>query len=171
MSQEFQRDYLVRLPLPLAQLYGRAHNAKDSRSRHDNTFYLFEALVKLAAAPAIACYLHEIQLGAPRVAKIDKELVHLALPLLGSLRLGGKGATSTSPRPWISRIRYSTALRPVEMPRRHLQKLEAHRLSCDDPMVPSTLSRAQASGSGRTRSIARPPDVGENGGGGTFAIP
>ena len=83
MSQEFQRDYLVRLPLPLAQLYGRAHNAKDSRSRHDNTFYLFEALVKLAAAPAIACYLHEIQLGAPRVAKIDKELVHLALPLLG----------------------------------------------------------------------------------------
>ena len=72
MSQEFQRDYLVRLPLPLAQLYGRAHNAKDSRSRHDNTFYLFEALVKLAAAPAIACYLHEIQLGGPRVAKLDQ---------------------------------------------------------------------------------------------------
>jgi hypothetical protein len=54
MSQEFQRDYLVRLPLPLAQLYSRAHNAKDSRGRHDNTFYLCEALIKLAATPAVA---------------------------------------------------------------------------------------------------------------------
>jgi hypothetical protein len=83
MSQEYQRDYLVRLPLPLAQLYGRAHNAKDARSRHDNTFYLFEALVKLAAAPAIACYLHEVRLGAPRVTALDRLLVHLALPSLG----------------------------------------------------------------------------------------
>ena len=29
VSAEYQREYLVRLPLPLAQLYGRAHNAKD----------------------------------------------------------------------------------------------------------------------------------------------
>jgi hypothetical protein len=28
MSAEFQREYLLRLPLPLAQLYSRAHNAK-----------------------------------------------------------------------------------------------------------------------------------------------
>ena len=64
MSTAFQRDYLLRLPLPLAQLYSRAYNAKDARARHDNAFYLCEALVKLAAAPAVACYLHE----ADRVA-------------------------------------------------------------------------------------------------------
>ncbi len=50
MSQEFRREYLLRLPLPLAQLYSRAFNAKDARGRHDNAFYLCEALVKLAAA-------------------------------------------------------------------------------------------------------------------------
>src|SRR3954454_17709373 len=83
MSQEFRRDYLARLPLPLAQLYSRAYNAKDPRGRHDNTFYLFEALVKLAAATAVAAYLHEVQQGAPRVAALDRLLVHLALPSLG----------------------------------------------------------------------------------------
>ena len=39
MSAEYQREYLVRLPLPLAQLYDRAHNAKDARARYDDTFY------------------------------------------------------------------------------------------------------------------------------------
>ena len=42
MPTEFHRDYLLRLPLPLAQLYGCAFNAKDARGRHDNAFYLFE---------------------------------------------------------------------------------------------------------------------------------
>jgi hypothetical protein len=60
----FRREYLVRLPLPLAQLYSRAFNAKDGRARHDNAFYLFEATIKLAAVPAIACYLEEIHQGA-----------------------------------------------------------------------------------------------------------
>src|SRR5262249_40728938 len=60
-----------------------AHNAKDLRSRHDNTFYLFEVLVKLAAAPAIAAYLAEVECGAPRVAALDRLLTHLALPSLG----------------------------------------------------------------------------------------
>jgi WD40 repeat protein/serine/threonine protein kinase/tetratricopeptide (TPR) repeat protein len=83
MSQQFQRDYLVRLPLPLAQLYCRAHNAKDARSRHDNAFYLFEALVKLAAAPAVAAYLDEVRLGLPRVRDLDRLLAQLALPSLG----------------------------------------------------------------------------------------
>ena len=41
MSAIFRRDYLVRLPLPLAQLYSPAYNAKDARSRDDNCFYLF----------------------------------------------------------------------------------------------------------------------------------
>ena len=83
MSQEFQRDYLIRLPLPLAQLYQRAYNDKSAQSRHDNTFYLFEALIKLAAAPAVAAYLHEVEQGGPRVAELDRLLVHLALPSLG----------------------------------------------------------------------------------------
>jgi serine/threonine protein kinase len=83
MLIDFQREYLLRLPLPLAQLYSRAHNAKDARGRHDNTFYLCEALIKLAVAPAIACYLSEIQAGQPRVAALDRLLLQLALPSLG----------------------------------------------------------------------------------------
>jgi WD40 repeat protein/serine/threonine protein kinase len=83
MYQEFQREYLIRLPLPLAQLYQRAYNDKSPQSRHNNTFYLFEALVKLAAAPAVAAYLSEIEQGAPRDAAVDQALVHLALPSLG----------------------------------------------------------------------------------------
>jgi serine/threonine protein kinase/WD40 repeat protein/tetratricopeptide (TPR) repeat protein len=83
MSYSFHREYLVRLPLPLAQLYRRAHNAKDARGRHDNAFYLFEALIKLAAAPAVAAYLREVQHGAQRIKAIDRLLAHLALPSLG----------------------------------------------------------------------------------------
>src|ERR1700733_9203142 len=83
MSQEFQRDYLIRLPLPLAQLYQRAYNDKSAQSRHNNTFYLFEALIKLATAPAVAAYLFEVEQGGGRVAELDRLLVHLALPSLG----------------------------------------------------------------------------------------
>ena len=83
MTQEFHREYLVRLPLPLAQLYSRAFNAKEARARHDNSFYLFESIIKLAAAPAIAAYLAEVQRGAPRVAALDRLLAQLALPSLG----------------------------------------------------------------------------------------
>jgi serine/threonine protein kinase len=83
MSQQFQRDYLIRLPLPLAQLYQRAYNDKSAQSRHNNTFYLFEALVKLATAPAVAAYLHEVERGGARVPELDRLLVHLALPSLG----------------------------------------------------------------------------------------
>lgn len=83
MSQTFHREYLLRLPLPLAQLYSRAHNATDPRGRHDNTFYLFEALIKLTAAPAIVEYLNEVERGAARSAVLDKLLLQLALPSLG----------------------------------------------------------------------------------------
>jgi serine/threonine protein kinase/formylglycine-generating enzyme required for sulfatase activity len=83
MTTDFQREYLLRLPLPLAQLYSRAFNAKDPRGRHDNAFYLCEALIKLAVAPAIAGYLDEVQRGAPRVPTLDRELAALALPSLG----------------------------------------------------------------------------------------
>lgn len=81
---EFRREYLLRLPLPIAQLYGRAYNAKSPRERHDNAFYLFEALVKLAASTATACYLEEISQGrSPRVPLLDRQLAQLALPSLG----------------------------------------------------------------------------------------
>ena len=83
MSSEFQREYLIQLPLPLAQLYQRAYNDKSAQSRHNNTFYLFEALVKLATAPAVAAYVHELEHGVPHVAALDRLLVHLALPSLG----------------------------------------------------------------------------------------
>jgi hypothetical protein len=80
---EFRREYLVRLPLPLAQLYSRAFNAKDPRGRHDNAFYLFEATIKLAAAPAAACYVQEVRRDGTRVPELDRLLLQLALPSLG----------------------------------------------------------------------------------------
>ena len=49
-------DLLPRLPLPLAQLYRRAHNAKTPRDAHDFAFYLWEAALKLLAAGAAATY-------------------------------------------------------------------------------------------------------------------
>lgn len=82
--REFRREYLLRLPLPLAQLYGRAHNAKSPRERHDNTFYLFEAATKLLAITAAAHYLEEVTTGGrPRVPALDRMLAQLALPSLG----------------------------------------------------------------------------------------
>ncbi len=83
MSNEFQREYLVRVPLPLAQLYSRAHNAKDGRGQHDNCFYLFEALVKLAGCPLIAAYIEELRRGGEHVDALDRLLLQLALPSLG----------------------------------------------------------------------------------------
>jgi hypothetical protein len=83
MSAEFRRDYLLRLPLPLAQLYSRAYNAKNPRSRHDNCFYLCEAVIKLSSAPLIACYLDEVGHGTPRQPSLDCLLARLALPSLG----------------------------------------------------------------------------------------
>lgn len=83
MDQAFRREYLLRLPLPLAQLYSRAHNAKDTRTRHDNCFYIFESLIKLAACPLIGTYLDDLRRGKAHVPQADKALSHLALPSLG----------------------------------------------------------------------------------------
>jgi serine/threonine protein kinase/WD40 repeat protein len=100
ISHEFQREYLRRLPLPLVQLYARAHNAKDPRSRYDNTFYLFEVTVKLAASTAVAAYLDEKKGTGPIDAQhpagragqldlspfsdpLDRLLAKLALPSFG----------------------------------------------------------------------------------------
>ena len=83
MDAQFHREYLLRLPLPLAQLYSRAYNAKDARSRHDNCYYLFEVLIKLSACPLTACYVQGIRRGGQRVAKLDQLLLQLAFPSLG----------------------------------------------------------------------------------------
>ncbi|HEX3655732.1 MAG TPA: protein kinase [Pirellulales bacterium] len=80
---EYRREYLSRLPLPLAKLYQRAWNAPDARNRHDYSYYLFEVMIKLAVAPAIATYLQEIEQGEPRSLPLDRLLAQLALPSLG----------------------------------------------------------------------------------------
>jgi len=81
--ESFHPEYLQRLPLPLAQLYRRAYNAKDPRGRHDAAFYLFEAGVKLGAAAHVQTYHREFEAGGPRAANVDELLRHLSLPSLG----------------------------------------------------------------------------------------
>jgi hypothetical protein len=50
-------DALARqLPLPLAQLYRRAQNAKSAAELHNNAWFLWEAGLKLLASVAIAEY-------------------------------------------------------------------------------------------------------------------
>lgn len=83
-SNDFRREYLLRLPLPLAQLYGRSYNAKSPRERHDNAFYLFEASAKLLAITSAAAYLEGVtRFGQPRVSSLDRMLAQLVLPSLG----------------------------------------------------------------------------------------
>jgi hypothetical protein len=125
-ASEFNREYLVRLPLPLAQLYSRAFNAKDARAQHDNALYLFESFVKLATAPAVACYLQEVDAGRPRVAELDRLLTQLALTSMGqwvgmlrelSRHFGSRTDAATHPlgRVWIQ----------LTMPRRDLAGIVA----------------------------------------------
>src|SRR5579864_5604166 len=100
MSAAYQRHYLVRLPLPLAQLYARAYNGKDARSRHQNTFYLFESTIKLAACALVAAYREEVRLGGARSASFDARVAKLALPSLGDWRdLVREGARHFGERP------------------------------------------------------------------------
>jgi hypothetical protein len=52
----FDEDLIRRLPLPLAQLYRRAHNAKTALERHLVAYYLWEAALKLLGSVAIIEY-------------------------------------------------------------------------------------------------------------------
>src|SRR5947209_8214881 len=52
----FDDTLVQRLPLPLAQLYRRAHNAKTAVERHLNAFALWEAALKLLSAAAVVEY-------------------------------------------------------------------------------------------------------------------
>jgi hypothetical protein len=49
-------DLVRRLPLPLAQVYRRAHNAETSLVRHQVAYYLWEAALKLLGSVAVASY-------------------------------------------------------------------------------------------------------------------
>lgn len=72
-------DLLRRLPLPLAQLYRRAHNTKTSLERHLTAYYVWEAALKLLASVSVVSYLER---GEPD-AKLSERLTNLARPALG----------------------------------------------------------------------------------------
>jgi YD repeat-containing protein len=80
MSELAFDDSLVqRLPLPLAQLYRRAHNAKTPLERHLAAFYLWEASLKLLASVAITEFA-----GQPdHNPQLAERLTNLARPAVG----------------------------------------------------------------------------------------
>src|SRR4051794_23627249 len=81
MSSEptFDDDLARRLPLPLAQLYRRAHNAKTPLDRHNAAYCLWEAALKLLGATAVVAYAER---GEP-APEIGERLQNLARPALG----------------------------------------------------------------------------------------
>jgi WD40 repeat protein/serine/threonine protein kinase len=72
-------DLVRRLPLPLAQLYRRAHNAKTPLERHLTAFYLWEAGLKLLASVAVVEYAERTE----HDPKLAERLQNLARPSLG----------------------------------------------------------------------------------------
>src|SRR5437660_1608975 len=73
---------LDRLPLPLAQLYRRAHNAKSIRDAHDCAVYFWEAALKLLASTAIVT----ASADGPPEPIVAERLRSLARPSLGHWR-------------------------------------------------------------------------------------
>jgi hypothetical protein len=69
----------ARLPLPLAQLYCRAHTAKTPLERHHAAFYLWEAGLKLLGSVAVVAY---AELG-DQDPELAGRLQNLARPALG----------------------------------------------------------------------------------------
>jgi hypothetical protein len=72
-------DLVRRLPLPLAQLYRRACNAKSDLELHQASFYLWEAALKLLGATCVVEYAR-LDAGDPA---LDDCLQNLARPALG----------------------------------------------------------------------------------------
>jgi WD40 repeat protein/serine/threonine protein kinase len=68
-----------RLPLPLAQLLRRAHNAKSAADRHGAAYFLWEAGLKLLAAAAVAEFARRPAPDPPLAEKLQ----NLARPSLG----------------------------------------------------------------------------------------
>ncbi|HVX15766.1 MAG TPA: protein kinase [Pirellulales bacterium] len=81
MSETLSLDEnrVQRLPLPLAQLARRAHNAHSPLERHHTAYYLWESSLKLMASVAIVEY---AELGDHDPALTEK-LKNLARPALG----------------------------------------------------------------------------------------
>ena len=52
-ERDFDEELVGRLPLPLAQIYRRAHHAKMALERHQTAYYLWEAALKLLASVAM----------------------------------------------------------------------------------------------------------------------
>jgi aminoglycoside phosphotransferase (APT) family kinase protein len=75
-------DLIRRLPLPLAQLYRRAHDAKTPLERHLSSFYLWEAALKLLGSVAIVEYAADSE----HDLKLSERLTNLARPALGHWR-------------------------------------------------------------------------------------
>ncbi len=93
---------IQRLPLPLAQLYRRAHNAKTPLDRHLTAYYLWEATLKLLASAAVVEYA-ERRFHEPELAECRQnlarpavghwwEFVRRLLPVLGDAGDGHFGA-------------------------------------------------------------------------------
>ncbi len=74
-------DLVRRLPLPLAQLYRRAHNAKTPLDRHNAAYCLWEAALKLLGSVAIVAYAER---GAVAPELADR-LQNLGAASLGTL--------------------------------------------------------------------------------------
>ena len=121
MSAElpFDDDLLRRLPLPLAQLYRRAHNAKSPQERHNAAYYLWETALKLLGSVLIA------EAAARRIDGIAERLQSLSRPAVGHwweiargllpLLAGGEGGSGCAYRllrsmPYRPRIRPATAI-------------------------------------------------------------
>jgi serine/threonine protein kinase len=75
----FDESLAQRLPLPVARLYRRAHNAKDALNRHLTAFSLWEAGLKLLASVAVVEYARR---GRPD-SQLAEVLHNLARPSLG----------------------------------------------------------------------------------------
>ncbi|MFM9960603.1 MAG: protein kinase domain-containing protein [Planctomycetaceae bacterium] len=80
MSSIGSDDLIPRLPLPLAQLYRRARNAKTPQDRHHHAFYLAEATLKLAACLRIGAVLSQ---GLDPHDPLARALEQLCLPSIG----------------------------------------------------------------------------------------
>ena len=72
-------DLVRRLPLPLAQLYRRAHNAKTPLERHQAAYYLWEAALKLLGSGAVVEYAE----GSKHDPALAELLTSLARPAVG----------------------------------------------------------------------------------------
>lgn len=79
---EYRREYLLRLPLPLAQLYGAANNSRDSMTRADKAFAGIEVAIRMGAAVMLTAYRTEVRQGAPRDTTLDKLMYKLEQPTL-----------------------------------------------------------------------------------------